>query len=75
VKSRFSAFFAINFPQTACLISPKGLKSKKIQVFRNFFSFFYADSKKGHIFVSQTRREKIGCETGSSKFQLLEKDY
>ena len=22
----------------------------------------------------QTRREKIGCETGSSKFQLLEKD-
>ena len=39
------------------------------------------DLAKTHIiFVSQTRREKIGCEkigceTGSSKFQLLEKDY
>ena len=32
-------------------------------------------SKLEHIFVTQTRREKIGCETGSSKFQLLEKDY
>jgi hypothetical protein len=38
-------------------------------------SFFVFKQKKGHIFVTQTRREKIGCETGSSKFQLLEKDY
>jgi len=38
-------------------------------------SFFMSKQKKGHIFVTQTRREKIGCETGSSKFQLLEKDY
>jgi len=48
---------------------------KKIMPSAKISSFFVYKQKKAHIFVTQTRREKIGCETGSSKFQLLEKDY
>ena len=28
-----------------------------------------------NIYLYRKQGEKIGCETGSSKFQLLEKDY
>ena len=48
---------------------------KKIKKSPIFFNNVARESKIWHIFVVQTRREKIGCETGSSKFQLLEKDY
>lgn len=27
------------------------------------------------LYLHRKQGEKIGCETGSSKFQLLEKDY
>lgn len=31
--------------------------------------------KELELYLYRKQGEKIGCETGSSKFQLLEKDY
>jgi len=83
VKSRFPAFYAtpISCPWNRLTeaghptFTKRLSNRKKIMPSAKISSFFVYKQKKAHIFVTQTRREKIGCETGSSKFQLLEKDY
>jgi len=81
-NSRLLLFYEPLFCSQKMMIGSKILPKSQKTLPNQQNSIFFKNSctnqmhdKELELYLYRKQGEKIGCETGSSKFQLLEKDY